>query len=61
MLACSHTPRSHLLKPGVDSRCEACQRPMGVRAVLQVGTKQIRTWRPSFTQIFPLDTTVRVN
>ena len=53
--ACSHTPHRHLLKPGVDSRCEACQRPMGVRGVVQVGTKRLRTWREPFTQTFPLD------
>lgn len=29
--ACSHTPHDHVLRPGVDSRCEACQHPMGVR------------------------------
>jgi len=55
--ACSHTPHSHNLKAGVDSRCEACQRPIGV--VTQ--EKKLRTWRDGSTQKFPSDGTVRVN
>lgn len=54
--ACSHTPASHNLKLGVDSRCEACQHPAGVRGSLG----KHRTWREGNTKKFPSDATVRL-
>ena len=62
-LACSHTPHKHNLRPGVDSRCEACQRPMGVTSIRGPltglnQTRLLRTWREAFLHVFPLDPTV---
>ena len=57
-LACSHTPHQHNLRPGVDSRCEACQRPVGVTGTYVMGKQVLRTWREPFLRVFPLDPTV---
>ena len=65
--ACSHTPHSHTLKAGVDSRCEACQNPIGIvgRALPLPGiigqSGKTRTWREGSTRKFPSDGTVRVH
>ena len=62
--ACSHTPHDHILRPGVDSRCEACQKPMGVimkwdSNVRGLPRRMLRLWYEGSTQRFT-DRTVRV-
>ena len=54
--ACSHTPPEIVLRPGVDSRCEACQQPMGVR----MAWGKLRLWYEGSTKRFPGDHRIRV-
>jgi hypothetical protein len=63
--ACSHTPHDHLLQPGVDSRCERCQKPLGVIMKWDsrgrgLKRRTLRLWYEGSTQRFT-DRTVRVS
>ena len=70
--ACSHTPHDHILRAGVDSRCERCRNPMGVRMAWETLVERIKWPRiktrfvgricyDGSTQRFPGDYSVRVS